>query len=152
MSQQQSHLSWNISFLHSKPLLHQYIYKRGTVIKQKRSLLYIKDTLTMTQETNSLWSKYFTKVYCTTDTFLIEKILSQEDIKLIILDTKLLNSELDKVLEKVQMQKQELRLVFQDEKKELSELLRTLYPGIFASLRNTFATLLRYYSVSSNRN
>lgn len=107
----------------------------------RRKLLYIKDTLIMTDEVNSLWSKYFQTVYCTTDTFLIEKISFEEDIKLIILDTKLLNSELLKVLEKIQMQKQELRLIFQDEKKELSELLRSLYPNPF---KNAFATLLQH--------
>ena len=100
----------------------------------RRKLLYIKDTLVMTDEVNSLWSKYFTKVYCTTDTFLIEKISFEEDIKLIILDTKLLNSELLKVLEKVQMHKKELRLIFQDERKELSELLHTLYPSLLTKL------------------
>ncbi|MCD6258823.1 MAG: hypothetical protein J7J31_04370 [Helicobacteraceae bacterium] len=94
------------------------------MFRVKKNLLYINDNLVFTKEINSFLSKYFKKVYFTTDMPRIEEISSQKDLKIIVVDTRFVSYELSSLLEKVQMNNEKLMLLFQHEKKSLHELFQ----------------------------
>lgn len=92
------------------------------MFRSKKNLLYINDRIELTKEINSFFSRYFKKVYFATDMVRIEEISAQQDIKMIVVDTRFINKELSSLLERAQMNNEKLMLLFQHEAKSLQDM------------------------------
>lgn len=93
------------------------------MLLRKKGLLYIKEEFCATRELYTFISRYFSNFYMTIELDVIEKIMQNNQVSLIVLDAKLVNTKLYDFLETHQLENENCKVLFQNEHKTLEELV-----------------------------